>query len=133
MGYYELDGVTYHDGCFTKDEVMDCFRVIDGKRTLAELDVKDVFHNQIPSKGIVGNVIEQSLLGMKADSKQEADIKILQEDGKTYYRTEIKSTGVIESKKRDKNMKQKSLPQLLLSQLVILNMRHLINLISMTK
>lgn len=83
----------YHDKYFTKKELEEKLEVLEQEKTFGELDVKDVFHNQIPAKGILGCVIEQSVLGMKQNSLQEADLEIMQSNGK-YEPTELKVTGV---------------------------------------
>lgn len=83
----------FHDKYFTKEEVIERFKVFDGEKTFGEIDVKAVFHNQVPAKGIGGCVIEQSVLDMKQNSLQEADLEILQGNGE-YKPTELKVTGV---------------------------------------
>ena len=66
----------YHDKYFTREEIIRKFQVFDGEKTLGEVDVRDVFHTQVPAKGIAGCVIEQSVLSMKQNSTQEADLSI---------------------------------------------------------
>ena len=88
----------YHDKYFTKEEIIEYFKDFDGEKTLGQIDIRDVFHNQIPAKGIAGCVIEQSVLFMKQNSTQEADLAILQADG-NYKDTELKVTGVEPSNK----------------------------------
>lgn len=87
----------FHDRYFTKAEIIKKFRVFEGKKTFGEVDVRNVFSRQVPSKGIAGCVIEQSVLFMQQNSKQEADLMILQADG-SYKNTELKVTGVKPSK-----------------------------------
>ena len=106
MGYFEENGIKYHDEYFTKNEIIEKFEVFEGEKTLKEVDVRDVFHSQEPAKGIVGCVVEQSVLGMKQNSKQEADLQILQSDGE-YRRTELKSTGVVPSNKEGQKYEAK--------------------------
>ena len=67
-------------------------------KTFSEIDKKDVFHRQKPNKGILGNVIEQSLLGMEQNSLQKADLEITYNNGITHS-TELKTTGVEKPKK----------------------------------
>ncbi len=88
----------YHDKYFEKQEIVEKFSILRDGTTFAEIDVADVFHRQVPAKGILGCVIEQSVLGMKQNSLQEADLSILQDNGE-YSDTELKVTGVQESKK----------------------------------
>lgn len=90
----------YHDKYFTKDEIIERFKVFEGDKTFGEIDVRDVFHQQVPAKGILGCVIEQSILEMKQNSAQEADLEIIQKDG-TYKSTELKVTGVEQSSKKE--------------------------------
>lgn len=92
-------GMEYHDKYFTKEEVIELFKVFEGEKTLGEVDVRNVFYSQIPAKGIAGCVIEQSVLFLKQNSIQEADIEVKQKDG-TYKSTELKVTGVEVSNKQ---------------------------------
>lgn len=65
-------------------------------KTLGELDVSNVFKRAIKKPkitGIAGDVIEQSVLLLNANSKQEPDIEV---DGVKY---EVKTTGIRKSKK----------------------------------
>lgn len=67
-------------------------------KTLLEVDNAGLFmHHQGRDKvkGIAGDIIEESVLGCKKDSKQEPDILV---DG---VLTELKTTGMIEPKKND--------------------------------
>lgn len=89
----------HHDKYFTREEIIRRFQVFDGEKTLGEVDVRDVFHTQVPAKEIAGCVIEQSVLSMKQNSTQEADLSILQADG-SYKDTELKVTGVEPSNKQ---------------------------------
>lgn len=88
----------YHDKYFTKKEIINRFRIFDGDKTLGEIDFRGVFYTQVPAKGIAGCVIEQSVLNMKQNSMQEADLEITDEDGHTNS-TELKVTGVLPSNK----------------------------------
>lgn len=88
----------YHDKYFSKEELEEKFKILEQDKTFGEIDSKEVFHNQIPAKGILGCVIEQSVLGMKQNSLQEADLEILQKNGE-YKSTELKVTGVQSSNK----------------------------------
>ena len=54
----------HHDKYFTREEIIREFQVFDGEKTLGEVDVRDVFHAQVPAKGIAGCVIEHSVLSM---------------------------------------------------------------------
>lgn len=90
----------YHDRYFTKEEIKQKFKAFEHEETFGQVDERDVFHNQIPSKGIAGDVIEQSVLHMKQNSTQEADLSILQLDG-TYKEIELKTTGVEISNKQE--------------------------------
>jgi hypothetical protein len=78
------------DRCFTKKQLKEILDNVKNK-TLGEVDVKNVFAKTIANPkitGIAGMVIEQSVLGYKADSKKEADICV---DG---VMTEVKTTGL---------------------------------------
>ena len=44
-------------------------------------------------KGVVGTLIEQCVLGYAPDSKQEADLVVV--DGSEQVKTELKSTGMV--------------------------------------
>jgi hypothetical protein len=81
---------------FTKNELNIILQnVLD--KTLGEVDVKNVFRKTIAHPkvtGIAGDVIEQSVLGYPADSRQEADLLV---DG---LEVELKTTGIRESKKQ---------------------------------
>ena len=96
----------HHDKYFTREEIIREFQVFDGEKTLGEVDVRDVFHAQVPAKGIAGCVIEQSVLSMKQNSTQEADLSILQADG-SYKDTELKVTGVEPSNKQGEKYEAK--------------------------
>ena len=78
------------DRCFTKVQLEDILGKVKNK-TLGEVDVKNVFATTITNPkvtGIAGMVVEQSVLGYKADNKKEADICV---DG---VMTEVKTTGL---------------------------------------
>lgn len=67
-------------------------------KTLLEIDKAKLFtrhEGRDKVKGIAGDIIEESVLGCKKDSKQEPDILV---DG---VLTELKTTGMIEPKKKD--------------------------------
>lgn len=66
------------------------------KKTLGEIDVNNVFERTKTNPkitGIAGDVIEQSVLGYKPDTKQAPDLNV---DG---VKTELKTTGIRKSKK----------------------------------
>ena len=82
------------DRCFTKAQLEEILGKVKDK-TLGEVDVKHVFDKTIENPkitGIAGMVVEQSVLGYKADSKKEADICV---DG---VMTEVKTTGLKRTK-----------------------------------
>lgn len=88
---------------FTKKELTDIFENVLGK-TLGEVDKNNVFdrtkvHPKIT--GIAGDVVEQSILGYPADSYQMADLLV---DGQE---TELKTTGMRNSKKKGVNLEAK--------------------------
>lgn len=83
------------DHIYTKDELVHRFDAILGK-TLEEIDDQGVFaHVQEFNlqKGVVGTLIEQCVLGYAPDSKQEADLIVV--DGTDQTKTELKSTGMV--------------------------------------
>ena len=85
------------DRTFTRKRVDDLLTAAIGK-TLLQVDAVGLFahhEGRDKVKGIAGDIIEVSVLGCKKDSKQEPDIVV---DG---VRTEIKTTGMIEPKKKD--------------------------------
>ena len=65
-------------------------------RTLEEIDDKGLFQ-QVRAfgrqKGVVGTLIEQCVLGYAPDSRQEADLVVL--EGAERTKTELKSTGMV--------------------------------------
>lgn len=82
---------------FTRQQVDDLLTATIGK-TLLEVDNAKLFahhEGRDKVKGIAGDIIEESVLGCKKDSKQEPDILV---DG---VLTELKTTGMIEPKKKD--------------------------------
>ena len=82
---------------FTRQQVDDLLTATIG-RTLLQVDNARLFahhEGRDKVKGIAGDIIEESVLGCKKDSKQEPDIMI---DG---VMTELKTTGMIKPKKRD--------------------------------
>lgn len=79
---------------FSNEQILNILESILNK-TLGEIDTKNVFDRTIDNPkitGIAGDVIEQSVLGMPGDNKQEADIII---DDKEF---EVKTTGLRVSK-----------------------------------
>ena len=82
---------------FTRQQVDDLLTATIGK-TLLQVDKAKLFahhEGRDKVKGIAGDIIEESVLGCKKDSKQEPDILV---DG---VLTELKTTGMIEPKKKD--------------------------------
>ena len=82
---------------FTRKQVDDLLAATIGK-TLLQIDKAKLFahhEGRDKVKGIAGDIIEESVLGCKKDSKQEPDILV---DG---VLTELKTTGMIEPKKKD--------------------------------
>ncbi|GKQ42127.1 hypothetical protein RD055328_00500 [Companilactobacillus sp. RD055328] len=81
---------------FTKKELTDIFNKVINK-TLGEVDVNHVFDKTIVNPkvtGIAGDVVEQSIIGYPADSKQRPDLIV---DDKE---VELKTTGLKKSKKK---------------------------------
>lgn len=60
---------------YTSEEIRERFDGCRGK-TLGEIDETGVFDGRSKNKGVAGAVIEQSVLGYPADSRQEPDIEI---------------------------------------------------------
>ena len=82
---------------FTRQQVDDLLTAAINK-TLLEVDRAKLFahhEGRDKVKGIAGDIIEESVLGCKKDSKQEPDILV--DD----VLTELKTTGMIEPKKKD--------------------------------
>ncbi|MBR7086380.1 MAG: hypothetical protein IKI47_02400 [Prevotella sp.] len=82
---------------FTRKQVDDLLSAAIGK-TLLQVDKAQLFahhEGRDKVKGIAGDIIEESVLGCRKDSKQEPDILV---DG---VLTELKTTGMIEPKKKD--------------------------------
>lgn len=82
---------------FTRDQLVIILDHCLGK-TLGEVDVKRVFDKTITNPkitGIAGMVIEQSVLGYPADSRQEPDLVV---DGEYVG---LKTTGIRYAKKKD--------------------------------
>lgn len=76
---------------FTKEQIFSLLNPAMGK-TLYEVDSRHLFVQYEPMEkvtGLAGNIVEQSILGCKADNRQDVDIYI---DGVGY---EIKTTGMI--------------------------------------
>lgn len=88
------------ENIFTYKELDDKLSAVTNK-TLGEVDVKDVFDRAIDKPkitGIAGDVIEQSVLGLVADNKQEPDLLV---DG---VHVELKTTGLRKPKRlKDSN------------------------------
>jgi hypothetical protein len=81
---------------FTREQVERLLTATIGK-TLLQADAAQLFahhEGRDKVKGIAGDIIEESVLGCKKDSKQEPDILV---DG---VLTELKTTGMIEPKKK---------------------------------
>ena len=82
---------------FTRSQIENLLSVAIGQ-TLLQVDKQGLFlyhEGRDKVKGIAGDIIEESVLGCKKDSKQEPDILV---DG---IPTEIKTTGMIKPKKAD--------------------------------
>ena len=82
---------------FTRQQVDDLLTAAINK-TLLQVDKAQLFAHhdgRDKVKGIAGDIIEESVLGCKKDSKQEPDILV---DG---VLTELKTTGMIVPKKKD--------------------------------
>ena len=85
------------DHIYTKTDLIARFDTILGK-TLEEIDNIGMFAQVSEfnlQKGVVGSLIEQCVLGYEPDTKQEADLLIV--DGTTEKKTELKSTGMVMS------------------------------------
>lgn len=85
------------DNVFTRIELEQIFTACEGK-TLGFLDRMNVFARAIVNPkitGIAGDVVEQSILGMKANSRQMPDLLV---DG---VEIELKTTGVRTDKKNE--------------------------------
>lgn len=86
---------TSSDHFFHRDELIQTFDACLN-RTLGEVDKSLVFKRTILNPkitGIAGDVVEQSILGYPADTRQEPDLNV---DG---IKTELKTTGIRYSKK----------------------------------
>ena len=82
---------------FTREQVDALLTATIGK-TLLQVDKAHLFahhEGREKVKGIAGDIIEESVLGCKKDSKQEPDILV---DG---VLTELKTTGLVKPKKKD--------------------------------
>lgn len=77
---------------FAKSELERILNACINKR-LEEVDVKHVLASKKANKGYPGAVVEQSVLGYPADSARRPDLEV---DG---IETELKTTGIIKSKK----------------------------------
>lgn len=92
-----MNTTTDQSRIFTKQQVDELLQAAIGK-TLLQVDKVQLFahhEGRDKVKGIAGDIIEESVLGCKKDSKQEPDILV---DG---ILTEIKTTGMIKPKKAD--------------------------------
>lgn len=84
----------------------DLIKSLDGilNKTLGEIDNKEIFQNAQKfnlQKGIAGTVIEQCVFGYPPDTKQEADLIIV--DGEKQIKTELKTTGMKTKPKNGKH------------------------------
>ena len=80
---------------YTYDDIRRRFDNCVG-RTLGEIDSSDVFRRYAgKNKGIAGDVVEQSVLGYPADSRQEPDLEV---DGMD---VELKVTGLKQNARGD--------------------------------
>lgn len=84
---------------YKRSDLVDRFDAILGK-TLEEIDNVGMFEHMKQKgfklqKGVAGAVIEQSVLGYDADTKQEADLVV--EDGDSEQNVELKVTGMRKS------------------------------------
>lgn len=87
------------DHVFTEEEVVRILDKVVGK-TLGQIDKNNVFDKTKEKPkitGIAGDVIEQSVFGYQADTKQEADLLI---DGRP---VELKTTGLKKSSPKSKS------------------------------
>lgn len=94
-----IENKDFHDRMFKYSEIVDRFNKLNKGLTLGQLDKRGVFSSQEPAKGIAGCVIEQSVLDMKQNSLQEADLLIVYDNG-SEIETELKVTGVEPSNKQ---------------------------------
>ena len=80
---------------YSKTDLINRFDAILGK-TLEEIDNKGIFARVQEfnlQKGVAGSLIEQCVLDYNPDSKQEADLVVV--DGERQVKTELKSTGMV--------------------------------------
>ena len=87
--------VTVPDHIYEKADLIRRLEAYRGK-TFELIDNKGMFDHvrEFPlQKGIAGAVVEQCIFGYDADSKQEADLIIL--DGEEEIKTELKTTGML--------------------------------------
>lgn len=83
------------DHIYARNDLIHRFDAILGK-TLEEIDNQGMFDHVQDfnlQKGVVGTLIEQCVLGYAPDSKQEADLIVV--DGQKQTKTELKSTGMV--------------------------------------
>lgn len=92
---------------YNKKDLVNRFDACLGK-TFEEIDDQNMF-SQVQKfkfqKGIAGAVVEQCILGYPPNSKQEADLIVL--DGKEELKTELKVTGMLIEKKPEKHFAAK--------------------------
>ncbi len=77
---------------FKESEIENLLSVIKPFALFKDLDKENVFGTEKFNKGILGHVIEKSVLNIPINSFQNADIKIIY--GKKEVLTEVKTTGV---------------------------------------
>ena len=80
---------------YEKADLIQRFDAILGK-TLEEIDNNGLFEHVQEfnlQKGVVGTLVEQCVLGYAPDSRQEADLVVI--DGNEHIKTELKSTGMV--------------------------------------
>ncbi|WP_413486535.1 MutH/Sau3AI family endonuclease [Brochothrix thermosphacta] len=90
-----MDNITDNSHVFSKNELISIFDNVMDKK-MRDVDKNNVFHKTIKHPkitGIAGDVVEQSILGYKADSHQKPDLIV---DG---VEVELKTTGIRMSKK----------------------------------
>lgn len=99
----EIEVLRLTDYIFTEEELTKILESVVN-RTLGEVDEKNIFRRTETHKkitGIAGDVIEQSVLNMSANSKQSPDIIV---DGEE---VELKTTGIRLSKKDNSKFEAK--------------------------
>lgn len=92
---------------YQKGEIIEKFDAIIGKK-LEEIDNINFF-DRLKSvklqKGVVGTFVEQGVLGYQPDSKQDADLLVI--DNGVSIKTELKSTGMILKNQSQKHYEAK--------------------------